>query len=122
MLSRSAFSAMTKAHDFLMRVRNEMHWAERPYSDQLTLRLQGIVATLKIPDWSRTAELPAWLAAFRDWGFAPRARQLSSGGREICVVARRVTRTPGARSATKARPASSRRPLRSPRARSRPAE
>jgi 23S rRNA (cytidine2498-2'-O)-methyltransferase len=84
--------------------------------------LQGIVATLKIPDWSRAAELPAWLAAFRDWGFAPRARQLSSGGREICVVARRVMPTAGARSATKARPASSRRPLRSPRARSRPAE
>jgi 23S rRNA (cytidine2498-2'-O)-methyltransferase len=84
--------------------------------------LQGIVATLKIPDWSRAAELPAWLAAFRDWGFAPRARQLSSGGREICVVARRVARPAGARSATTARPASGRRPLRSPRARSRPAE
>ncbi|MFM7137232.1 MAG: hypothetical protein ACKO1M_09220, partial [Planctomycetota bacterium] len=50
--------------------------------------LAGIVATLKIPDWSRTAELAAWLAAFRDWGFEPRARQLSSGGREVCVVAR----------------------------------
>jgi 23S rRNA (cytidine2498-2'-O)-methyltransferase len=85
--------------------------------------IQGIVATLKIPDWSRAAELPAWLAAFRDWGFAPHARQLSSGGREICVVARRVARTVGSRSAShSARPTAHRRPLRSPRARSRPAE
>jgi 23S rRNA (cytidine2498-2'-O)-methyltransferase len=55
------------------------------------VRLQGIVATLKIPNWSRAAELPTWLAAFRDRGFSPRARQLSSGGRELCVVARRTT-------------------------------
>ena len=55
------------------------------------VQLEGIVATLKIPTWSRAAELPAWLAAFRDWGFSPRARQLSSSGREICVVARRAT-------------------------------
>ena len=52
------------------------------------VKLAGIVATLKIPDWSRAAELPAWLATFRGWGFEPRARQLSSGGREVCVVAR----------------------------------
>jgi 23S rRNA (cytidine2498-2'-O)-methyltransferase len=84
--------------------------------------IQGIVATLKIPDWSRAAELPAWLEAFRDWGFVPRARQLSSGGREICVVARRAERAVGTRAVARARPASGRRPLRSPRARSRPAE
>ncbi len=54
------------------------------------VKLEGIVATLKIPDWSRAGELPAWLAAFRDWGFEPRAKQLSSGGREVCVVARRA--------------------------------
>jgi len=65
------------------------------------VKLQGIVATLKIPDWSRAGELPEWLAAFRAWGFEPRARQLSSGGREVCVVAR---------------------PLRDPRARQRRAE
>jgi [protein-PII] uridylyltransferase len=45
MLSRSAYRAMTKAYDFLMRVRNELHWSERPCTDQLTLRLQGVVAT-----------------------------------------------------------------------------
>jgi 23S rRNA (cytidine2498-2'-O)-methyltransferase len=51
------------------------------------VRLQGIVATLKLPDWSRAAELPGWLETFRGCGFEPRARQLSTGGREICVVA-----------------------------------
>ena len=53
------------------------------------VRLTGIIATLKIPHWSRAGELPAWLDTVRRWGFRPRARQLSSGGREICVVALR---------------------------------
>jgi len=79
----------------------------------------GIVATLKIPDWSRAGELPAWLAAFRDWGFEPRARQLSSSGREVCVVARRVKPAAVARRVARGRP--TRRPLRDPRARRRPA-
>jgi 23S rRNA (cytidine2498-2'-O)-methyltransferase len=51
-------------------------------------RPQGIIATLKLPTWSRAAELPAWLETFSRWGFTPQARQLSTGGREICVVAR----------------------------------
>jgi len=51
------------------------------------VRLAGIVATLKIPSWSRAAEVADWLAAFADWGFQPRARQLSTSGRELCVVA-----------------------------------
>ncbi|MFM8414605.1 MAG: SAM-dependent methyltransferase [Planctomycetota bacterium] len=55
------------------------------------VRLSGIVATLKIPNWSRAAELPGWLDAFRAWGFAPRVRQLSSAGREVCVVATRAS-------------------------------
>ena len=55
------------------------------------VRLTGIVATLKIPTWSRAAELAGWLDAFRAWGFAPRVRQLSSAGREVCVVATRST-------------------------------
>jgi 23S rRNA (cytidine2498-2'-O)-methyltransferase len=82
--------------------------------------LEGIVATLKIPDWSRAAELPTWLAAFHDWGFEPRARQLSSGGREVCVVARRANSARESRSAVRARPAT--RPLRTRPARRRPAE
>jgi 23S rRNA (cytidine2498-2'-O)-methyltransferase len=55
------------------------------------VRLAGIVATLKLPTWARAAELPGWLEMFRNHGFTPRARQLSSSGREICVVARRST-------------------------------
>jgi 23S rRNA (cytidine2498-2'-O)-methyltransferase len=66
-------------------------------------RPRGIIATLKLPDWSRAGDLPGWLAAFRAWGYQPAARQLSTGGREICVVAMRaegggpVTRRPATR-------------------------
>jgi len=52
----------------------------------------GIIATLKLPDWSRAHELPGWLDQFRGWGFAPRARQVSTGGREVCVCALRGPR------------------------------
>jgi 23S rRNA (cytidine2498-2'-O)-methyltransferase len=51
------------------------------------VKLQGIIATLKIPDWARAAELSGWLTTIRSWGFEPRARQLSTSGREVCVVA-----------------------------------
>jgi 23S rRNA (cytidine2498-2'-O)-methyltransferase len=53
------------------------------------VRPRGILATLKLPDWSRAAELAGWLDAFREWGYEPRARQLSTGGREVCVAALR---------------------------------
>ena len=67
-------------------------------------RPKGIIATLKLPEWSRAGALPEWLATFRRWGYAPQARQLSTGGREVCVLAlrrasprrpRRATRRPG---------------------------
>jgi 23S rRNA (cytidine2498-2'-O)-methyltransferase len=58
------------------------------------VRLQGIIATLKIPDWSRAAELSGWLDTIRSWGFEPRARQLSTSGREVCVVAVPSGRSP----------------------------
>ena len=74
-----------------------------------TLNHSGVIATLKLPDWSRAADLPGWLDAFRAWGYVPRVRQLSTGGREVCVVAtarpagrvtppnrHRATRRPGA--------------------------
>jgi hypothetical protein len=61
-------------------------------------RPKGVIATLKLPDWSRACELPSWLAEFRAWGYAAVARQLSTGGREVCVVAtpagRRASRKP----------------------------
>jgi 23S rRNA (cytidine2498-2'-O)-methyltransferase len=64
-------------------------------------RPRGIVATLKLPTWSRAAALPEWLATFRAWGYAARVRQLSTGGREVCCFATRsrggVSRRPATR-------------------------
>jgi hypothetical protein len=57
------------------------------------VRPAGVIATLKLPDWSRAADLPGWLDAFQAWGYEPRVRQLSTGGREVCVVA--TTRASG---------------------------
>jgi 23S rRNA (cytidine2498-2'-O)-methyltransferase len=51
------------------------------------VRLSGIIATFKIPEWSRAAELSDWLESVRSWGFEPRSRQLSTSGQEISVVA-----------------------------------
>jgi len=67
---------------------------------------QGIIATLKLPQWSRAEVLDTWLDQFRSWGFVPQARQLSSGGREVCVVARRQRLRP---SRSTAHPATHRR-------------
>ena len=57
-----------------------------------TARPRGIIATLKLPEWSRSAEIDGWLDAFRSWGYEPKARQLSTAGREICIAARPVGR------------------------------
>ncbi len=54
-------------------------------------RVQGIIATLKLPTWDRVTDLPKFLEQFVTWGFTPHARQLSTGGREVCVWATRVT-------------------------------
>jgi len=43
--SEIAGQEIGKAHDFLLRVRNSMHYAEKSANDVLTLRLQGPVAT-----------------------------------------------------------------------------
>ena len=56
------------------------------------VRPRGIVATLKLPTWARAESLPGWLATFRQWGYAPQVRQLSTGGREVCVFAPRAGR------------------------------
>lgn len=49
LLTKIGYRSMIEAHEFLMRVRNEMHYSER--TDILTLRLQGVVATnLKYPE------------------------------------------------------------------------
>lgn len=44
-LSLHAYREIERAYDFLLRVRNEMHYATKSAQDILTLRLQGIVAT-----------------------------------------------------------------------------
>lgn len=56
---------------------------------------RGVIATLKLPQYARAIEVPGWLDAFRGWRYTPiLARQLSTGGREICVVAVRGNRRP----------------------------
>ncbi len=68
------------------------------------VRLSGIIATFKISDWSRAAELSGWLDCVRSWGFEPRARQLSTSGQELTVVAQ--PRNGGKKSRSSKRPTS----------------
>lgn len=58
-------------------------------------RVKGIIATLKLPTWERAADLPGFLGRFTAWGFLPRARQLATGGREVCVWATNRERVSG---------------------------
>lgn len=52
------------------------------------VRLQGLLLTLKLIDWSLAEELPAYLDRVRSWGFhAVEARQLHHNRREVCVAA-----------------------------------
>ncbi len=53
-------------------------------------RVQGVIATLKLPSWNQASELSGWIKQFHTWGFSPYARQLSTGGQEVCVYAKKV--------------------------------
>ena len=44
-LTRNAYREFERAHDFLLRVRNDLHYSEKRATDILTLRLQGVVST-----------------------------------------------------------------------------
>ncbi len=52
------------------------------------VNIRGMLLTLKLPQWQLAAEVPAYLARIRSWGFnLVRARQLGHDRREICVAA-----------------------------------
>lgn len=45
LISKAGWRELEQAYDFILRVRNEMHYTEKRAEDLLTLRLQGLVAT-----------------------------------------------------------------------------
>ena len=55
-------------------------------------RPRGIISTLKLTDWSQAEELDDWCDRLSRWGYQPQVRQLSTGGREVCLVATRKER------------------------------
>ncbi len=58
------------------------------------VRVEGVLLTLKLLDWSLAAEIPAYLERVRSWGFGRVvARQLHHNRQEICVAAQRGRRS-----------------------------
>lgn len=45
LITKAGWKEIATAYDFILRTRNAMHYAERRCEDQLTLRLQGVVAS-----------------------------------------------------------------------------
>jgi 23S rRNA (cytidine2498-2'-O)-methyltransferase len=52
--------------------------------------IRGLILTLKMADWDDAARLPSFIRRVHGWGYRDvRARQLVSGGQEVCLVALR---------------------------------
>ncbi len=52
------------------------------------VHIRGLLLTLKLADWQLAAEVPAYLARIRRWGYNDvRARQLAHNRQEVCVTA-----------------------------------
>jgi 23S rRNA (cytidine2498-2'-O)-methyltransferase len=52
------------------------------------ISIRGMLLTLKLPEWNLAANVPAYLARVRSWGYnLVQARQLQYDRREICVAA-----------------------------------
>jgi 23S rRNA (cytidine2498-2'-O)-methyltransferase len=52
------------------------------------VNIRGLLLTLKLPQWDLAANMPAYVARVRSWGYnLVQARQLQSDRREVCVAA-----------------------------------
>ena len=57
------------------------------------VHVEGLLLTLKLPDWSLAEKVPNYLARIRSWGYPQVvARQLQHGRQEICVAALQAAR------------------------------
>lgn len=62
LITKQALEEIEAAHEFLQRVRNDLHYSEKPPGDILTLRLQGRVAThLKYPQKTILRRIEAFM-------------------------------------------------------------
>lgn len=53
-----------------------------------SVKIEGLLLTLKLPEWKLAGEIPEYTKRIRSWGYwYVRARQLAYNRREICVAA-----------------------------------